>query len=61
MGFTFINRTSSHMNIDARGTKEAHRLLNIIEFDSTRKRMSVRATETHHACVCVCVCLCLCV
>ena len=41
MGFEFINRTSQHMHIDNRGTKESYKLLNILEFDSTRKRMSV--------------------
>jgi len=41
LGFEFKNRTPSTVEILANGTKEIYEILNILEFNSTRKRMSV--------------------
>lgn len=40
-GFTYISRSNRHTVIDVFGRQENHELLETIEFDSTRKRMSV--------------------
>ncbi len=40
-GYTFITRLSQSITIEVHGRVEHHQLLEIIEFDSTRKRMSV--------------------
>lgn len=42
-GFVFETRTPSHVEINALGVKETYEILNVIEFTSTRKRMSVIA------------------
>eukprot|EP01135_Chromosphaera_perkinsii_P007148 Nk52_evm1s717 gene=Nk52_evmTU1s717 len=39
-GFTFITRTPQEIEIDCQGHREKYQVLNIIEFDSDRKRMS---------------------
>jgi len=40
-GYTFVARLSQSITIEVHGRVEHHQLLEIIEFDSTRKRMSV--------------------
>ncbi|CDO93339.1 unnamed protein product [Kluyveromyces dobzhanskii CBS 2104] len=40
MGFSFIGRTKNGVIIDIQGVKKEYRLLNVLEFNSTRKRMS---------------------
>ena len=47
LGIAFVNRTEASVTISDNGTLETWELLNIIEFDSTRKRMStiVRSPE----------------
>lgn len=40
-GFTFLSRSNRDIVIDVFGRSETHELLETIEFDSTRKRMSV--------------------
>ena len=37
----FVDRTSEHIMIDANGKREKYELLNIVQFNSTRKRMTV--------------------
>ena len=44
-GYTFITRLSQTITIQVHGRIEHHRLLEVIEFDSTRKRMSVVAED----------------
>ncbi len=41
MGFNFLTRSLKSISIDANGVKETYALLNTLEFNSTRKRMSV--------------------
>ncbi|XP_078475030.1 phospholipid-transporting ATPase IA-like isoform X1 [Lampetra fluviatilis] len=41
MGFTFCGRTPDSIIIDALGKEETYKLLNVLEFSSNRKRMSV--------------------
>ena len=41
MKFVFDARTQERVLITANGVSEVYELLNIIEFNSTRKRMSV--------------------
>ena len=58
----FVSRTSEVINITVHGEPLAYQLLNIIEFNSTRKRMTVRCgliKNSHAKCVCVCVCVCV--
>ena len=43
LGFALVNRTSSHLELDFFGTTMSFCILNILEFDSDRKRMSVIA------------------
>ena len=43
MQFVFDSRTQERINIRAKGRPELYELLNIIEFNSTRKRMTVSA------------------
>ncbi|KDR21171.1 putative phospholipid-transporting ATPase IA, partial [Zootermopsis nevadensis] len=40
-GYVFDTRTPNHVEIDALGTRERYEILNVLEFTSTRKRMSV--------------------
>ncbi|KAF5302279.1 hypothetical protein FQA39_LY10318 [Lamprigera yunnana] len=40
-GYRFLSRTPDQVEIDAMGKKEHYEILNVIEFTSTRKRMSV--------------------
>lgn len=40
-GYTFVSRFSQSVTIEVHGRVEHHQLLEVIEFDSTRKRMSV--------------------
>lgn len=40
-GYVFDTRTPHHVEIDALGTRECYEILNVLEFTSTRKRMSV--------------------
>jgi len=40
-GYVFDTRTPHHVEIDALGTRERYEILNVLEFTSTRKRMSV--------------------
>lgn len=40
-GYTFLSRSNKDVIIDVFGKQEVHQLLETIEFDSTRKRMSV--------------------
>jgi magnesium-transporting ATPase (P-type) len=41
LGFKFVSRTPTSCTIDADGREETYEVLNILEFNSTRKRMSV--------------------
>ena len=41
LGFVFSTRTPDYVIIDAMGQKETYDVLNVLEFTSTRKRMSV--------------------
>jgi magnesium-transporting ATPase (P-type) len=41
LGFQFTSRTPNSITIDADGQEETYELLNVLEFNSTRKRMSV--------------------
>ncbi|TRY65331.1 hypothetical protein DNTS_002215, partial [Danionella cerebrum] len=41
LGFVFTARTPHSVIIDARGTEQTYELLNVLEFSSNRKRMSV--------------------
>ncbi len=41
MGFNFLARSLKSISIDSNGVKETYLLLNTLEFNSTRKRMSV--------------------
>jgi phospholipid-transporting ATPase len=45
-GYVFNTRTPSYVEIDALGTKERYEILNVLEFTSTRKRMSVIARNS---------------
>lgn len=40
MGFSFVRRTKKGVVIDVQGVEEEYQILNILEFNSTRKRMS---------------------
>jgi phospholipid-transporting ATPase len=40
-GYVCDTRTPHHVEIDALGTRERYEILNVLEFTSTRKRMSV--------------------
>ena len=40
-GFVFDTRTPNYVEIDALGRRERYEILNVLEFTSTRKRMSV--------------------
>lgn len=40
-GYVFKGRTPDFVEIDAMGTSQTYRILNVLEFTSTRKRMSV--------------------
>lgn len=42
-GFTFVTRTPSAVEIMVLGQREKYEILHVIEFTSTRKRMSVIA------------------
>ncbi|MGH0181956.1 UNVERIFIED_CONTAM: hypothetical protein FKN15_018838 [Acipenser sinensis] len=41
LGFVFTGRTPHSVIIDARGAEQSYELLNVLEFSSSRKRMSV--------------------
>jgi magnesium-transporting ATPase (P-type) len=41
LGFKFLKRTPTSVTIDADGEEETYQVLNVLEFNSTRKRMSV--------------------
>lgn len=41
LGFVFETRTPEHCIVDVLGTKEKYEILNVLEFTSQRKRMSV--------------------
>ncbi|KAG9511068.1 Phospholipid-transporting ATPase 6, partial [Fragariocoptes setiger] len=41
IGFEFTNRTPKHVHVNRFGREEKYEILNVFEFDSTRKRMSV--------------------
>ncbi|XP_042883208.1 probable phospholipid-transporting ATPase IA isoform X4 [Penaeus japonicus] len=49
LGFVFETRTPEHCIVDVLGTKEKYEILNVLEFTSQRKRMSVivRTPEGH--------------
>lgn len=40
LGFSFVNRTKSGMILNVQGEEKEYQILNILEFNSTRKRMS---------------------
>jgi phospholipid-translocating ATPase len=40
MGFTFVERTQKGVVLDVQGTRREYQILNTLEFNSTRKRMS---------------------
>lgn len=40
LGFSFIGKTKTGLVVDVQGVKKEYRLLNVLEFNSTRKRMS---------------------
>jgi phospholipid-translocating ATPase len=40
VGFSFVNRTKNGMILNVQGEKKEYQILNILEFNSTRKRMS---------------------
>ncbi|QEU59569.1 Dnf1/Dnf2 [Kluyveromyces lactis] len=40
MGFSFVGRTKNGVIVDIQGVQKEYRLLNVLEFNSTRKRMS---------------------
>lgn len=42
-GFVFHTRTPTYVEVDALGEKERYEILNVLEFTSTRKRMSIIA------------------
>lgn len=42
-GFVFHTRTPTYVEVDALGDKERYEILNVLEFTSTRKRMSIIA------------------
>lgn len=46
-GYTFLSRSNKDVVIDVFGQQEVHELLETIEFDSTRKRMSVITRDPH--------------
>ena len=55
MGFAFRERDEEgNIVIDAWGTEKRYKLLNLIEFDSTRKRMSVIVRTPEDKLVLVC-------
>jgi phospholipid-translocating ATPase len=41
LGFTFVTRESDTVVVDILGKKETYKILNVLEFNSSRKRMSV--------------------
>jgi len=41
LGFAFVGRTKSGIILDVQGVRQEYRILNILEFNSNRKRMSV--------------------
>lgn len=41
LGFVFETRTPEHAIVDVLGKKEKYEVLNVLEFTSARKRMSV--------------------
>lgn len=41
LGFVFETRTPEYVVVDVLGTKERYEVLNVLEFTSARKRMSV--------------------
>lgn len=41
IGFAFVNRTKTGIVLDVQGVEREYEILNILEFNSTRKRMSV--------------------
>ncbi len=41
LGFAFTQRTPDAVTINALGHDETYQILNVLEFNSTRKRMSV--------------------
>lgn len=45
-GYVFDTRTPSYLEIDALGVRERYEILNVLEFTSTRKRMSVIAKNS---------------
>jgi phospholipid-transporting ATPase len=47
MGFNFLSRSLKSITIDSNGVVETYLLLNTLEFNSTRKRMSVIVRRPH--------------
>lgn len=45
-GYVFDTRTPAYLEIDALGVRERYEILNVLEFTSTRKRMSVIAKNS---------------
>lgn len=41
LGFVFLGRESNTLHLEVKGEKKSFELLNVLEFNSTRKRMSV--------------------
>lgn len=46
-GFVFHTRTPTYVEMDALGDTERYEILNVLEFTSTRKRMSIIARNSH--------------
>jgi phospholipid-transporting ATPase len=46
-GFIFHTRTPTYVEMDALGDTERYEILNVLEFTSTRKRMSIIARNSH--------------
>ncbi|KAJ3291854.1 hypothetical protein HK104_005773, partial [Borealophlyctis nickersoniae] len=53
-GFTFIGRAQDEVTVDVMGTVRKFRVLNILEFNSTRKRMSVVVRDEEGRIVLLC-------
>jgi phospholipid-translocating ATPase len=48
LGFVFLGRESNMLSVEIMGEKKLYELLNVLEFNSTRKRMSV-IVKPHHS------------
>ena len=48
LGYRFVSRTPSSVEIDALGVKETYEILSVLDFTSNRKRMSVIAKDSNN-------------